>query len=489
MTTATAAIQKTSLSAAGDIPVQAKVEEGKVRWDMSPRQTLAWQAVQEPAIQEILYGGAKGGGKSVWLCRMMCWMAIEIARKCQLPVTTTPPPVGWMGRLVGKHFKDTTLQTWHRFIPPELYTHNKADQKLVICDRAVIDYGGLDSENATHKFNSAEYAVIGLDQAEEVPESKVDVLRATRRLILNGIKIPSKGLYTANPGPCWLKRDFIQAPREGYRFVQALPGDNPWLGDEYLKILQESFRHRPELLKAYLYGDWSAFEGADQLIRSNWVDKALMHKVVAAAKPANFLVCDPARFGDDECVIYRFLNTDIVEQQIFGKCDTNKLTNFLHIMALARKSQAIVIDSCGLGAPILDSLNAMAGGKYRVIGINSAAKAFQPERYVNTRAEMWDVSARMLEDGEIAGSWNKWMSLDDLMKFHGQLTTPKYDFRGPRIYCTPKEETKEELNSSPDRADTAVMGWYAYQKYLFDSPPKREKTPKRRGARRSSMAA
>ena len=86
--------------------------------------------------------------------------------------------------------------------------------------------GGLENSELINKFNSAEYAFFFLDQAEEIDAEQIGELRATFRLIINGVKVPGKGLFTANPAPSFLKDEFILNPTPDRLFIQALPTDN-----------------------------------------------------------------------------------------------------------------------------------------------------------------------------------------------------------------------------------------------------------------------
>ena len=113
-----------------------------------------------------------------------------------------------------------------------------------------------------------------IDQAEETLIDDVSVLKASRRMSINGKPLPFRGLWTANPANCWLKADFIDTPKPNHYFVQALPGDNNYLPSSYIETLKASFGHRPELLQAYLYGSWDSFEGSDQVILGDWVRRA-----------------------------------------------------------------------------------------------------------------------------------------------------------------------------------------------------------------------
>ncbi|MBI9019606.1 MAG: hypothetical protein JEZ07_20335 [Phycisphaerae bacterium] len=86
-------------------------------YHLSARQSMAWSAIQRPDITDIMYGGGKGGGKSVWLCLFAYYMANQYISRYNIGPRKDPIPVGFLGRKRSVDFTDTTLETWKRFIP------------------------------------------------------------------------------------------------------------------------------------------------------------------------------------------------------------------------------------------------------------------------------------------------------------------------------------------------------------------------------------
>ena len=165
---------------------------------------------------------------------------------------------------------------------------------IIIDNRVKIHTGGLDNRETVNKFNSAEYAFFCIDQAEETTQDDISLLRAATfgRLVVNGKPIDGKGLFTANPRECWLKDEFIDNPKSTRKFVPALPTDNPHCTQKYIDNLKDAFKHRPELLKAYLLGDWSALAAANQVILGSWVERAMNLPSILVGK---IISCDVAR--------------------------------------------------------------------------------------------------------------------------------------------------------------------------------------------------
>ena len=417
---------------------------------LTKKQSIAWDALARGDIKEVLYGGAKGGGKSVFGCMWCFAKALEIINECQIAPRKHPIPVGFMGRKRGVDFTNTTLETWKRFIPVNMYEIKSKPAEIIIARRVKILTGGLDNSEVINKFNSAEYAFFFLDQAEEIDVQQVGELRATFRLIINGKKIPGKGLFTANPAPSFLKDEFILNPTPDRLFIQALPTDNNHLGPEYIEVLKDSFRNRPELLKAYVEGSWESLGSFDQVIKDSWVRNAA-GITLYPARIKKLITCDPARYGDDETVIYLLKNTEIAESEIYGKKSLMHTANILHTISHKNGDCLIVVDVCGIGAGIIDRLIEMGDN---VLGIDNASKSEEPEKYYNLRSEIWCKAADMFADGDI-------QLKNAELRLAGQLCTPRYEFRNGKILIEAKADIKKRLGNSPDRADAYVNGIYA----------------------------
>ena len=107
----------------------------------------------------MLYGGAKGGGKSVFFCQ---WAYLQCRKLIELfelkDKQKFPLPVGFMGRKRGVDFTKTTLESWKKFIPAELYRIRPLEKEIIVEEKVKILYGGMDDEqNVISNINMDNY--------------------------------------------------------------------------------------------------------------------------------------------------------------------------------------------------------------------------------------------------------------------------------------------------------------------------------------------
>lgn len=460
----------------------------ELNWTYHVRQTQALDvlALDVPELC-LLYGGAKGGGKSVLGCRWMLTEALKLIDDFGLLPSNEPLAIGFIGRNRATDFEKTTLETWKREIPSALYRINERKHEIVIAETVKYFYGGFDNREDIEKFNSAEYCRNFVDQAEECDPEPMGFLRATLRLKINGQIPVYRMLLTANPAQCWLKQEYVKCPpgQNGNYFIPALPSDNPYLPPTYMTTLRNSFTHRPEMLAAYIEGSWDAITGTDVIILDRWVEASHSQRFIGKILH-KFIAADIARFGDDRTVIQYMEETDIIEKEIYGQRDASWTAGKLAEMARRHlledgSTPTIVIDADGLGGPIADFLKHWGFETYE---IHSAAAAADPKRFYNRRAEMWWTAGESFANGEIMLTRREGDST-----LYRELSVPRYDFRDGRILVESKEEIKKSARygQSTDEADAYIYGLWA-RKFVRTPALKHRENREEQSALASPMA-
>lgn len=245
--------------------------------ELTARQQFVYSAIRQGVANEILYGGAAGGGKS-WLLR-----AISIIIAMEVPSVQI-----FLFRRKVKDLKATHMRgptsypiMLQEFIDDKLCRIDKSNNVIEFENNAVISLNHCQHESDVENFLSAEIHVLLMDESTTFSESMIRKLRARVRLgsldIPEGLKLALPFiLYGTNPkGPShhYFKTNFVDADEEdtpfkapkyegGMKrmFVPSRIEDNPHLEKEYAEKLEGL--GDPDLVKAYKKGDWTAVEGA-----------------------------------------------------------------------------------------------------------------------------------------------------------------------------------------------------------------------------------
>jgi hypothetical protein len=170
---------------------------------------------------------------------------------------------------------------------------------------------------------------------------------------------------------------------------------------------------------------------------------------------------DPARYGDDDSVLYDSdygVNEDgepaarvrfVAE---WAKTNTLESVTRGHDHAIEVGARDLVIDSAGLGGPMMDTMLARAE-TYNVIGANGAEAPSDKTRWLNARAEWYDrfregLRRRLIdldpEDAELA---------EEALAIQFEFTD-----RG-QIKIESKRDMKKRGVKSPNRLDAAVYSY------------------------------
>lgn len=166
------------------------------------------------------------------------------------------------------------------------------------------------------------------------------------------------------------------------------------------------------------------------------------------------VACDPS-YGGDECVIYAFENTRIIETKILHVKDTMMIAGEMAAMMYKHNTPYGCVDVIGIGAGVYDRLREQ--GK-KVMAIGSAEKAEDENRFYNLRAQMWWYAMEQIRDGRVAYPQDA--------ELRRELSFVKYNVMNSsgRIQLEPKQVTKELLGRSPDRADAFIYGLWALRR-------------------------
>lgn len=424
------------------------------------------QYLTDAEDRPLLFGGAKGGGKSYLLCLWVLVWVYHLIEFFGIDKPKHPIPLGFIGRKRAVDFNDTTFETFKRVVPSHLYRVNTQEKEIIFTEKghdvAKVMYGGLDDQKDINKFNSAEFCFIAIDQAEETLRSEVAVLQGTLRFSINGKIPPYKQLYTANPSEGWLKEDYILGNKAGSIFIPALPDDNPYLPPGYKDTLRDAFGHDPNLLKAYLLGDWNAFANIENAVfKPNWFIDCLTATDESDGEiDAKVVAVDIAtKHGENETVLVKRTGNTINDILVWRGLTTPQ--SALRIKQEYEKfgGQVLVLDSDGYGEGVADIV-ANYGITVTEFHGGSGNKAIDERRYKNLRAQFYVLTSRMIEKGLIC---LKLLNIGMYEKLKNQACSIRYKVPDPsaRVQIESKEDMMARGIKSPDVADALVYSQYA----------------------------
>lgn len=221
---------------------------------------------QAKSHRYMLYGGARGGGKSAllrWglLYRLLRW-ANEGHENVRVGLFSEDYPT----------LKDRQITKIRAEFPHWLGSiKSTKDEGLGFFVNE--DYGGgailLRNLDDPSKYQSAEFAGVAVEELTKQPLPIFDILRGSLRwpgfsdTFFWGATNPG-GVGHLWVRALWVDRDYtgeyerLADLADQFAFVQSLPSDNPHLDDTYW----EELNSLPEgLRRAWVEGDWDVFEG------------------------------------------------------------------------------------------------------------------------------------------------------------------------------------------------------------------------------------
>lgn len=407
-------------------------------------------------VNEVLYGGAAGAGKS-WLgCVFIIVMCVKYKGTRYL-----------IGRSKLKHLKQTTLRTLFEVLKTfnlqdgKHWTYNDQKGEMSFWNGSEIllkDLFQYPSDPDFDSLGSLEITSAFIDEVSQVTEKAKNIVYSRIRYKLDENGLEPKLFMSCNPSKGWLYSKYYKATKdkniEKYKiFIQALPTDNPHISKHYI----ENLKKLDKISKArLLHGEW---EYADEMALFNY-DAIVNFLNTKKAKEFNengeekkykyYISIDVARLGKDSTVVFVLRDDKCLVD--FYELKKSKVNEVVELVDKIKKKYNIInnhqisVDADGVGGGVVDYLVGC-----RSIVNNS--RAINNENYENYKTQLYAKLSTEINSNNITNNVD--FDIDTEQKIQQELmVVNRVDFdKDGKVKYTRKEDVKKALGRSPDYGD------------------------------------
>ena len=429
--------------------------------ELSIKQTIALDLLEDKTTNEILFGGGAGGGKTALGCY---W---QLKQRLKYPNTR-----GLIGRAVLKTLKETTLVSFFQVAKMQgleagkHYKFNSQSSTIDFFNGSTIllkDLYSYPSDPNFDELGSLEITDAFIDEANQVDDKARNIIKSRIRFQLDQNDLVPKILYTCNPAKNWTYSEFYKPQQDGSigdnkRFISSLIDDNPFISKHYKENLLTLDKVSKERL---LFGNWEYLSDPAQLIDYEKILDCFTSDYVHSGTP--YISCDVARFGGDSTVIGLWNGFRVKLYQYSGK-------SVVEVAEIIKKLQNdykvptsnVVVDEDGVGGGVCDILRCKGFVNNSRALENPVTKA--KENFDNLKSQCYYKLAELINDNKIyinADGKMKQLIIEELEQVK-QKSVDKDGSKG----IIPKDKVKALIGRSPDFSDCLAM------RMIFEYTPK-----------------
>ena len=423
--------------------------------ELSIKQTIALDLLEDKTTKEILFGGGAGGGKTALGCY---W---QLKQRLKYPNTR-----GLIGRAVLKTLKETTLVSFFQIAKMQglqsglHYKYNAQMSQIDFTNGSTIllkDLYSYPSDPNFDELGSLEITDAFIDEANQVDYKARNIIKSRIRFQLDQNELVPKILYTCNPAKNWTYSEFYKPQQDGTignnkRFIASLIDDNPFISKHYKENLLTLDTVSKERL---LMGNWEYSNDPSQLIDYDNILNSFTNSFVSNGNP--FITCDVARFGSDTTVIGVWSGFRVKFHQYSGK-SVVEVADLIKGLQLENKVPLsnIVVDEDGVGGGVVDILRCKG-----FVNNSTALKnpvTHNKENFDNLKSQCYFKLAELMNKNEIyiqADGRQKQQIIEELEQVK-QKSVDNDSSKG----IIPKDKVKALIGRSPDFSDCLAMRMY-----------------------------
>ena len=433
--------------------------------DLTLKQTLVLDLLEDQITTEIIFGGGAGGGKSIVGCYWILKQALKYSGTRWL-----------IGRSKLKSLKETTLNSFFDVCKiqglrrDEHYNYNQQSGIIKLFNGSEIILKDLFSYPSDLNFDnlgSLEISGAFIDECNQISEKAWLIVKSRIRYKLDEYGLVPKILGSCNPSKNWVYINFFKSHRDGeltsYKaFIQALATDNPHISQHYinnLHTLDNASRQR------LLYGNWDYDNDPTSLLEFEQIQDLFTNSHVLQDSTKKAITADIAMMGADKMVITYWSGFVAEHIKVIPKSDGKQVVEAIQFMATtyAVPNSRIVYDGDGVG----NFISSTTGGGFiqGAKAFHNGGKALLNENYKNLKTQC---IYKFCERAAAGGYWIKDDThKQDIVKELQQLKRTNIDNDTGKLEVVGKDEIKKIIGHSPDFSDSLIMREFLELKQPF----------------------
>jgi phage terminase large subunit len=421
--------------------------------NLTAKQSLVLDILEDKTTTEAIFGGGAGGGKSILGCY---W----ILKNCLRYSDTR-----WLiGRSKLKALKETTLNSLfdvckiQGLINGEHFNYNQQSGIIKFFNGSEIilkDLFTYPSDPNFDSLGSLEITGAFVDECNQISEKAWLIVKSRIRYKLDQYGIIPKILGTCNPSKNWVYSEFFKPHKErklaAYKaFIQALVTDNAYISQHYINNLHTLDQASKERL---LLGNWEYDNDPSALLTYEQILDLFTNTHVRPDDNSKAITADIALEGADKFVLTYWKGFVADRIQVIDKSDGKEVLDAIESMANNHgvPKSRIVYDQDGVGGFIKGFLQ---GAKPFANG----SRALNDENYKNLKTQC---IYKFCDRARSGGYWIKDSAhKQDIIKELEQLKKCNMDNDTGKLEVISKQVIKSILGHSPDFSDALIMREY-----------------------------
>lgn len=280
------------------------------------------------------------------------------------------------------------------------------------------------------------------DEASGIDQSVFDVIE--------GALTGSNFLFIMTSNPTKTTGTFFDSHNKKRASYQTLHFDSEKssnVNKQWVADMEKKYGRDSDVFRVRVNGDFPN-TNATGLFSLRDLEEAVIRK--ADASGSVVMGVDVARYGNDSSIIALKRGMQLTLLDTMEQCSTTEVANRVAYHSNQVGPQGIIVDTIGVGAGVFDQLKPIAGA--RLIDGNVGFAAEDTNTYLNKRAEAYFKLNNAIKRG--ASIPNDDELIEELLSIEYQFT------ESGKIKIKSKDQIKEDLGRSPDKADAFMLLYF-----------------------------